>query len=235
MVVKYSGIAGKRGKNPTKIVIHNDGGSANATSAFYKKWLDGHNPETGFAHYYVASDGTYQAEHDYNSAWHCANATGNRDYIGIEVCQSLGDKKTFLANEQKAFKLAYDLCKKYNIAITADNFPLHRELSSTDCPHRSYDLHGRSNRGVKEYFASEVRKHAVKKASYYNTKGRYQALQDVKVYHDKERKKPSTILHKKGSVFMIDEITPVTKNFNVGKLRAGGYCTLNKEHVKKLS
>lgn len=156
MVVSYSGIAGKRGYNPTKIVLHNDAGSQNANAAYYKKWLEGRNPELGFAHYYVASDGTFQAELDTNKAWHCGNTVGNRDYIGIEICQSNGDEATFKANEQKAFKLAYDLCKKYGIAITVDNFPLHKELSATSCPFRSFELHGRSNNAVKQYFVEQV-------------------------------------------------------------------------------
>ena len=160
MTVSYSGIAGRRGKNPTKIVLHNDAGSKNANASFYKKWLENHNPEIGFAHYYVAEDGIYQAELDANSAWHCANTVGNRDYLGIEICQSEGDEKVFLQNEQKAFKLAYELCKKYGIAITVDNFPLHRELSATDCPSRSYTLHGKSNKAVREYFVSQVKKYA---------------------------------------------------------------------------
>lgn len=159
MVVSYTGIAGKRGKNPTKIVIHNDGGSQNAKASFYKSWLENHNPELGFAHYYVASDGIYQAEYDANSAWHCANSTGNRDYLGIEVCQSLGNEATFKENEQKAFKLAADLCKKYKLNPAVSIFPLHRELSSTDCPHRSFALHGKANAAVKSYYVDQVKKY----------------------------------------------------------------------------
>ena len=158
MVVKYSGIAGKRGYAPKKIVLHNDAGSQNANSAFYKRWLEAHNPEVGYAHYYVADDGTYQAEKDENCAWHCGNSVGNRDYIGIEICQSKGNEATFKANEQRAFKLAYDLCKKYGIAITVDNFPLHKELSATTCPHRSLELHGKSDKVLKQYFVEQVLK-----------------------------------------------------------------------------
>ena len=158
MVVKYSGIAGKRGYAPKKIVLHNDEGSQNANSAFYKRWLETHDPEKGYAHYYVADDGTYQAEKDENCAWHCGNTVGNRDYIGIEICQSKGNEATFKANEQRAFKLAYDLCKKYGIAITVDNFPLHKELSATSCPRRSLELHGKSNSALKKYFVEQVLK-----------------------------------------------------------------------------
>lgn len=159
MVVKYTGIAGKRGYNPTKIVLHNDDGSKNGTTVFYKEWLDGRKPELGFAHYYVCSDGTYQAEYDYNAAWHAGKYNANRDYIGIEICQSRGDEKVFRQNEQAAFKLAAQLCKKYGIAVTVDNFPLHKEITSTDCPARSVALHGPSNLAVRQYFVEQVKKY----------------------------------------------------------------------------
>lgn len=159
MVVSYSGIAGRRGYNPTKIVIHNDGGSQGANAAFYKNWLEYHDPTLGYAHYYVGNDGTYQAELDSNCAWHCANSTGNWDYIGLEVCQSMGDEAIFLANEQKTFKLAAELCKKYGLNPTVAIFPLHKELSSTDCPHRSSALHGQATSAVRQYYVSQVQKY----------------------------------------------------------------------------
>lgn len=159
MVVSYSGIAGKRGYNPNKIVIHNDGGSKNATASFYKTWLESHTPELGFAHDYVCSDGTYHAEDYANKAWHTGQRTGNSDYIGIEVCQSLGDEATFKANEQKAFKLAADICKKFGLNPDYSIFPLHKELSSTDCPHRSWDLHGKAIAAVRQYYTDQVKKY----------------------------------------------------------------------------
>ena len=159
MTIFYKGVAGSRGYNPTKIVIHNDAGGKNATAAFYKGWLPTKSAESGFAHYYVSSDGTYQAESDMNKAWHCANSIGNRDYIGIEVCQQYGDTETFKKNEQKSFKLAAKLCKKYNIAVTVANFPLHQELSSTSCPAESLVLHGKTRQALKEYIVSQVKKY----------------------------------------------------------------------------
>lgn len=159
MVVSFSGIAGARGSNPTAIVMHNDAGSQNATASFYKKWLESHTPSLGFAHYYVASDGTFQAEHDRNRAWHTGNATGNAHYLGIEICQSLGDEATYLANEQKAFKLAADLCKKYGLNPATAIFPLHRELSATSCPHRAWELHGKSVAAIKNYYTGQVKKY----------------------------------------------------------------------------
>ena len=53
--------AGVRGHNPTGVVIHNDAGSNGANAGFYNNWLPTHNPENGFAHVYIASDGRLQA------------------------------------------------------------------------------------------------------------------------------------------------------------------------------
>ncbi|MDT2705774.1 peptidoglycan recognition protein family protein [Enterococcus dispar] len=175
MVVSYSGIAGRRGYNPTKIVIHNDGGSQNAKASFYRSWLEDHNPELGYAHYYVAEDGTYQAESDGNCAWHCANSIGNRDYLGIEVCQSLGNQKTFLANEQKAFQLAAQLCRKYGLKAEYSIFPLHRELSSTDCPSRAWVEHGKAIAAVRNYYVQQVKK--------YMTGGNTVAVKNTRARH----------------------------------------------------
>ena len=101
------GVAGRRGANPVGIFIHNDAGSQNANAAFYQKWLQTHNLENGFAHYYVAQDGTLQAEDDVNHAWHCGDTAGNNNYLSIEVCQSMGDLEVFKKNEEKRQFKAY--------------------------------------------------------------------------------------------------------------------------------
>lgn len=160
----YKGIAGARGSAPLGIVFHNDAGSQNANANFYRNWLPTHNAENGFAHYYVASDGIYQSEDEKNMAWHTANANGNANYIGIEICQSMGDEKTFRENEQKAFKLGAEICKRYGWTPNYNLFPLHKEFSSTSCPHRSSDLHGQSVQAVRQYFTDQVMK-------YYNGQG----------------------------------------------------------------
>lgn len=159
MVNFYPGVAGARGSNPAGIVFHNDAGSQAATAAFYKGWLPSHNAELGFAHDYVASDGTYHAEDYKNMAWHTANANGNRNYIGIEICQSLGDEAIFKNNEQKAFKLGAQICKKYGWKPSPDLFPLHKEFSSTTCPHRTWALHGSTIAKIRQYYADGVAKY----------------------------------------------------------------------------
>lgn len=100
------GIAGRRGKNPIGIFIHNGADSQNATSEYYKNYLQRANLENGFAHYYVCSDGILQAEDDANCAWHCGYLNGNLNFLGIEVCQSMGDLNIFKANEEKALQLS---------------------------------------------------------------------------------------------------------------------------------
>lgn len=74
------GVAGLRGGNPRGIFIHNDAGSQNANAAFYRKWLQTHPLENGFAHAYVASDGILYAEDDAYAAWHCGQTDENRNY-----------------------------------------------------------------------------------------------------------------------------------------------------------
>lgn len=165
MVLFRSGVAGARGYSPKGIILHNDAGSQAANAAFYRNWLPNHQAENGFAHYYIGSDGTYQAELDSNKAWHCGNSTYNRDYIGIEACQSMGNQATLLANEQESFKLMATLCKKYGIVPNRTTILLHKEVSSTACPHRSWALNGQSVNAVKDYFIAQIVKYMTGAAS----------------------------------------------------------------------
>lgn len=154
----HKGIAGKRGYTATGWVIHNDAGSQNANAAFYRNWLPSHDAENGFAHVYTASDGTYYAEGYDNMAWHTGNENGNANYLGIEVCQSMGDQATFLANEQKAFAIVAKWFKETGKTPNYTTVKLHKELSSTACPHRSWDLHGKTTNAVKDYYIAQIKK-----------------------------------------------------------------------------
>ena len=150
------GVAGRRGRNPIGIFIHNDAGSRNATAAYYKDWLQTHPLEAGFAHYYVAADGTLQAEDDSNCAWHCGNLDGNLNYLSIEVCQSIGELNTFKSNEEKALALAAQKCRQYGITPSNSTIRLHREVFATSCPHRSVEIHGGSAAACKAYFIKRI-------------------------------------------------------------------------------
>ena len=150
------GIAGRRGKNPVGIFIHNGADGQNATSEYYKNYLQRANLENGFAHYYVCSDGTLQAEDDSNCAWHCGDLNGNLNFLGMEVCQSMGDLNVFKANEEKALQLAAQKCKQYGITPSASTIMLHQEVFATACPHRSVEIHGGAAQ-TKAYFINRIK------------------------------------------------------------------------------
>lgn len=150
------GIAGRRGMNPVGIFIHNGADGQNATSEYYKNYLQRANLENGFAHYYVCSDGILQAEDDSNCAWHCGDLNGNLNFLGIEVCQSMGDLNVFKANEEKALQLAAQKCKQYGITPSASTIMLHQEVFATACPHRSVEIHGGAAQ-TKAYFINRIK------------------------------------------------------------------------------
>ncbi|MCL2676242.1 MAG: LysM peptidoglycan-binding domain-containing protein [Streptococcaceae bacterium] len=153
------GIVGARPGAPRFVVIHNDAGSQNATTAFYRGWLPTRQATLGFAHVYIASDGRWQAESYNNMAWHAGNTNANTWGVSWEVCQSMGNEATFRANEQAVFRDVADFMKKYNLQPNRDTVRLHREFSATACPHRSWELHGRDVNRVKDYFIQEIRKY----------------------------------------------------------------------------
>lgn len=152
------GVAGRRGYNPRGIFMHNGADSENATTEFYRRWLQTHPLENGFAHYYVASDGVLQAEDDAYCAWHCGDTDGNMNYLGIEICQSMGNLETFKKNEENALKLAAQKCKQYGIEPNADTIRLHKEVYATACPHRSVEIHG-GDYATKQYFIKRIKEY----------------------------------------------------------------------------
>jgi len=150
--------AGVRGHNPTGVVIHNDAGSNGANAGFYNNWLPTHNPENGFAHVYIASDGRLQASDFSNMAWHCANSYGNANYASWEVCQSEGDLNQFLRNEQAVLDDVAKYMKQWGLTPNRDTVKLHQELSATSCPRRSVEVHGGTVESCRSYFISELNK-----------------------------------------------------------------------------
>ena len=150
--------AGVRGHNPTGVVLHNDAGSNGANAGFYNNWLPTHNPENGFAHVYIASDGRLQASDFSNMAWHCANSYGNANYASWEVCQSEGDLNQFLKNEQAVLDDVAKYMKQWGLTPSRDTVKLHQELSSTSCPRRSVEAHGGTVESCRSYFIAELNK-----------------------------------------------------------------------------
>lgn len=163
----------KRGYKPKGIVIHNDAGSAGATAKAYRNGLVNaplSRLEAGIAHSYVSGNTVWQALDESRVGWHTANQYGNKNYYGIEVCQSIGaDNKTFLKNEQATFQECARLLKKWGLPANRNTIRLHNEFTSTSCPHRSAELHTGFNpvtQGLlpkdkqvklKDYFIKQIR------------------------------------------------------------------------------
>ena len=104
-----------RGYKPKGVVLHNDAGSVYATAESYHNGLVNapeSRLEAGIAHSYISGNTVWQALPESRIGWHTANAVGNKDYYGIEICQSIGaSDKVFLANEQSAFQEAARMLK----------------------------------------------------------------------------------------------------------------------------
>ena len=165
----------KRGYKPKGIFIHNDASSLTA-----EQWRNAlvnaplSTLERGIAHSYISNGYVYQALPEGRVAWHTANNDGNKNYYGIEVCQSMrATDKQFLENEQQAFQEAARMLKKWKLPVNRNTVRLHNEFSATECPHRSMALHAgykssmRAPQAVvnktKDYFISQIK-------AYYNGK-----------------------------------------------------------------
>ena len=144
------------------VVIHNDAGSAGATAFWYVDWLAQRNKELGIAHYYIDRYTIFRAVDTYKIAYHTGDGvtrtSGNGNYIGYEVCQSMGASDAdFIANENMALMQVAEDMLFYKLHVNRDTVRLHREFIRTDCPHRSWDLHGKSMNAVKDYFIAKIK------------------------------------------------------------------------------
>lgn len=157
MVKKVNVSLLNRGKMPSikGVVIHNDAGSM--TPEQYIKWLKNRDLTLGIAHYYINRHCIARVVDTYNVAWHTGNQTGNRHYIGFEVCESMkASDSDFLANEDMTLMQATEDLLFYGLPINHDTVKLHHEFSPTSCPHRSMALHGNTTASVKQYFIDRM-------------------------------------------------------------------------------
>lgn len=145
---------------PRGIVIHNDAGSVGATAAAYSNSIPRMSTsqlENGFAHFYIDRDTQYQAMWMDRKAWHTANSIGNGEFIGYEVCQSMGaSDMDYLANEEATLRKAAQDMKELGIPVNRDTVRLHKSFSATACPHRSVQLHG-DNQKCQDYFIERIK------------------------------------------------------------------------------
>lgn len=240
------GVAGRRIGKVKGVVIHNDAGSIHATAKAYLSSLgtmSNAQLANGFAHYYIDRNTIVRTEDTYNMAWHTANSDGNANYIGYEVCQSYGaSDKDFLANEQMVFKQVAEDLKFYGLPADRNTVRLHREFVATACPHRSWDLHGKSVNAVKDYFIKEIKKYMnggttvskPQEKNYYQSGNYFEALQDLKTYNKAYSKVDNTWFFKKGSKFAVREIVKMPNGATHAQVAGLGntYVTLSKKHVK---
>jgi len=137
-------------------VIHNDYGKM--TPKQYAAWLKTRNLELGIAHYYGNRSQMARVIDTNKIGWHTASSEGNGHYIGYEVCESLSASDAdFLANEDAVCKQVAEDFAYYGITPDRNTVRLHKEFTSTSCPHRSWDLHGQSINAVKDYFISRIK------------------------------------------------------------------------------
>lgn len=156
-----NGKAGKRPGKPKGGVVHNDYGAM--TPRQYVAWLIARRKEgrlgLGFAPYYINSEAILRADNTNNKAWHTANNEGNIWYLGYEVVQSyygiISDKE-FIKNEDMTLRQVAEDFHYYGLKPNRDTIRLHSQFSSTSCPHRSWDLHGKTTNSVKDYFIAKV-------------------------------------------------------------------------------
>lgn len=156
------GIAGTRIGNTKGGVFHNDYGAMTAKK--YILWLINRKNRKelgkGFAQYYGDRFTIVRIEDTYNGAYHTANRDGNMNYIGYEIVQSyygvITDKE-FLENEDMIFRQAAEDFHFYGLKPNTNTVRLHSEFSATSCPHRSWDLHGKSKTSVQAYFIKRIK------------------------------------------------------------------------------
>lgn len=236
------GVAGKRYGKVKGVVIHNTADNLTATQHMNRLGnMNNKQLEAGFAHYFIDESTIVRTEDTYNAAWHTANADGNANYIGYEVCRSTGSQANFLQAEQNTFKQVAEDLKFYGLPANRNTVRLHREFVPTSCPHRSWDLHGKSVNAVKDYFIKEINKYmkggnAVSKVNnnYYGTGNYFVALKDLKTMNKDWTKEDKTWFFKAGSKFAVRDKV-ITKNGTVHAQVAGlsnTYVTLAKSHVK---
>lgn len=141
------------------VVIHNDAGSM--TPEQYVEWLRNRNKELGIAHYYINRYTIARVIDTFRIAYHTGDGvsatSGNGNYIGYEVCQSMSASDSeFIANEDMALMQATEDLIFYGLPIDTNTVKLHREFVPTSCPHRSMALHGGTVASTKAYFIQRM-------------------------------------------------------------------------------
>ena len=117
--------------NPKYITIHSTA-NPKSTAKNERDWLTNpSNKRTASWHIVVGDEVAIEAIPFNEVAWHAGdggNGTGNRQSIGIEMCES-GNREEVIKN---TIQVTVDLMKKYNIGI--NNLKRHYDWTKKNCP-----------------------------------------------------------------------------------------------------
>ena len=144
--------------------------------------------------------------------------SGNFEYYGIEVCESMSaSDKDFLANEQAALEEAARLLKKWGLPANRNTVRLHNEFSYTACPHRSMKI----RTGIDPLKQSITESARLKLKDYF--------IKQIRAFMKGENPKPKTSKNKKGSAS-----TPATRK-DLNGFKTNRYGTLYKSKKGKFT
>ena len=114
------------------ITVHNTGSMAPASNQHrYMKNINKSGERQASWHFTVDDKEIYQAQSTNYECWHAGDSTGNKNSIGIEICQS-NNKDTQEKIYRNAIELVKILMKYHNISIS--NVVQHNKWSRKDCP-----------------------------------------------------------------------------------------------------
>lgn len=121
-----------------RIVIHHNAANNWSAERVRDLW---NNDREASAHYQVESNGTIaQLVHDYDTAWHAANADINARSIGIEHANISGPPRWQISDAtiEEGAHLVAALCRAYNLGRPAwgRNVFGHSQFAQTSCPHQ---------------------------------------------------------------------------------------------------
>lgn len=112
----------------TSITIHSTG-NPSSTAANERAWLDNSiNNRDASWHYVVGEREIIQAIPDCEEAWHCGKAKGNKESIGIEICESGNRQKTL----ENAAELVAKKLQEYRFGI--EQIKKHYDWTGKNCP-----------------------------------------------------------------------------------------------------
>ena len=131
---KGTAVPGRKLQSISYITIHNTGLVDVKANNFHRSLKTQNNASDGRKaswHYTVDDIEIYQEVEDNMEAWHAGNSVGNKNSIGIEMCQ-WSDKEKQRKTYDNAARLVAELMKKHKVSI--DKVVQHNHWSGKNCP-----------------------------------------------------------------------------------------------------